>query len=287
VQTITNLMSSGDIQRAYAAFALVCIAAMGIFSPQSTVGIGRLLSIVKRRVSAPRQAQFERILVADYGDRERSNRISYAVSGVALVLAVLCAVPAVPAGIPLALGIMAAAGGIVAGFMRRKDQSARRAATLTPRGLPRTLVIIGICDVVATMWTAIDPALRWGSLLVALTIAGMLAFARYASAAPAPLRGNEPALENAVADFVRADQMLSITMLIMGLAGLNFLFCLLYGEAMIHTLGRIGTTEIVLFCVVRWGPIIPLSVATFVFRAGVKRLRDVEPLVTALEAAPA
>ena len=84
----------------------------------------------------------------------------------------------------------------------------RRGAALAQRKLPGPLLLIGICGIVAMLVYRMNTALRAGSLLVAGAIGGMLLIARGLSTAPLSFRGDDPALEAALANFVRADQLL-------------------------------------------------------------------------------
>jgi hypothetical protein len=259
---------------------------MAALTPQSMFGIDRFLALVRRRLAPAQQATLQRILISDYGDSGHSRQIGYAVAGFSVAIAALCLIPVVPPGVPVALGLFAAAAGTVAGFMRRREQAPRHVAGLTRRGLPRGLFAIGILNAVAMLVVATDPSLRLGSVLVAAAIVGLLLLAQYLSVAPLPLRGVDPGLETAVADFVRADQTWTIMTLIIALGNLGFVFSLAEALVIAQTRHTFGAMDIA-FAVIRLAAAVLLLASTLTFKSATKRLRNYDPLVTALEAAPA
>ena len=71
----------------------------------------------------------------------RSRRAEYTCAFLCLILAALCAVPAVPPAVTFAVGILGATAAAAYGWARRQAQGMRRGAALAERGLPGPLFL--------------------------------------------------------------------------------------------------------------------------------------------------
>jgi hypothetical protein len=196
--------------RYFTAFVLIGMGVFQVFWPDRFHCRNVYFKGTRRGLSQDDSRRLGRVLEAREAAEDPTN--SYARwSGVfTMLMGGAELVASVPFAVPYALSCLAISLSLLLSYFRIRRASERRVAPLAPRSslsaLPAFLLgCAGVCLFGAAAY-AVIPELRVGALLVALSIAFLVAIAWRVAGAPALLFGQDPQLEYKVDEHLRVSR---------------------------------------------------------------------------------
>jgi len=245
---------------------LFCVASRWMF------GVDPFLTGLADRLCADQERRLQSVFASGFGGAERVRRAGYWAAGIALLMAGLGLLPGIAPAIPLAVGFFGLGAGTVVAYARLSGNGPRRVAALVRRSIPRPIVLSWILAIGGTLGLALDPSLRIGAAFVVMGMLCLCLLAVRVAFAPLRLRGEDTALESAVAEIVRRSQVCTISSLAVALATMNWAISVVAPH--VHS----------------WifsAAYLPICAASIIVSSSTKKARDVRPILGALEASPA
>ncbi|MGA9273704.1 MAG: hypothetical protein WBV40_03020 [Candidatus Cybelea sp.] len=196
------------------AVALVLVGVAAFAWPRCFAGVAGYFTRWATKIPADDQERLSRVVDA----REEAEGISAAygrlLAAVAILLAALEAIRAIPFIVPYALFCLAAATVTLLAYLQFRRAVERRVAPLVRRSpftaLPPLLIVAVACSFLASVALAAYPPERIGALVVAASTLLLGIVAWRIATAPALLIGLDPQLEYAVDERVRVGRARNI-----------------------------------------------------------------------------
>jgi hypothetical protein len=196
------------------AVALVLVGVAALAWPRCFAGVAGYFTRWATKIPADEQERLSRVVDA----REEAEGISAAygrlLAAVAILLAALEAIRAIPFIVPYALFCLAAATVTLLAYLQFRRAVERRVAPLVRRSpftaLPPLLIVAVACSFLASVALAAYPPERIGALVVAASTLLLGIVAWRIATAPALLIGLDPQLEYAVDERVRVGRARNI-----------------------------------------------------------------------------
>jgi hypothetical protein len=204
---LTGHIDHSALLRLAMAGAMIAIGIMGLVWPRCFAGVARGFTRWSVGLTPAERERVQRVVCARQQAEGITSAYGRAAGVVAIGLAGLELVPAVPFILPYALICLVLAGMALRGYLQFHRATQQRVAPLVRRSpfaaLPPLLIVAMLCSLVAASAFALYPPERIGAIVtvVAMLVLGGVAW-RIANA-PALLLGIDPEWEYAVDERVR------------------------------------------------------------------------------------